>query len=159
MWGYSSEAGQLGWSLGWSPWLPAGAVGLTEGQSGEGGTSPEGSGVAVGGPGIQLPGIAEGLPAVGGRVRLGVPAPTGFDPVALGGGTLSPPTESELPAGLAFGDGAVAVAVAVAVEAGPPGPEGPAAPQAARRRLMSAPATAVARLAGISLLRCDPVAP
>jgi hypothetical protein len=88
-------------------------------------------------------------------VRLGVPAATGFDPVALGGGTLSPPTESELPAGLAFGDGEVAVAV----EAGPPGPEGPAAPQAARRRLMSTPAIAVARLAGSKLLRCGPVAP
>jgi hypothetical protein len=108
---------------------------------------------------VQLLAAAPGLVASGGPVRLGALPATGFDPVALGGGTLSPPTESELPAGLAFGDGAVAVAVAV--EAGPPGPEGPAAPQAARSRLMSTPATAtaIARLAGISLLRCGPVAP
>lgn len=85
-------------------------------------------------------------------MRLGVPAATGFDLVALGGGTLSPPTGAELLTALAVGEGVVAVAV----EAGAPGPEGPAVPQAARSRLVITPAAAVVRLAGIRLLRCDP---
>jgi hypothetical protein len=91
-----------------------------------------------------------GLVAAGGPVRLGVLPMAGSGPVALGGGTLSPPTGAEL---------LTALAVAAGVEAGAPGPEGPPAPQAATRRLVSTPATAVARLAGIRLLRCFPAVP
>jgi hypothetical protein len=42
---------------------------------------------------MQLSGGVPGLVASAGPVKLGVLPATRFDPVALGGGTLSPPTE------------------------------------------------------------------
>ena len=105
-----------------------------------------------------------GLVAAGGPVRLGVLPMARAGPVALGGGTLSPPTGAELLTALAVAAGGVEATAeagveAAAVEAGAPGPEGPPVPQAATRRLVSTPAAAVARLAGIRLLRCFPAVP
>ena len=105
--------------------------------------------------------MTEGLLASAGGVRPGVLPTARSGPVALGGGTLSPPTGAELLTALGAAAGGVEAAIeagveAAAFEAGAPGPEGPAVPQAATRRLVSTPAAAVARPAGIRLLRCCP---
>lgn len=105
------------------------------------GTSPEGAGLAAG----ALGGHGGGVVGAGGPLRLGVPTVPGSGPVALGGGTGSPPTEAELLTALeAAGD---------VLEAGALGPGFPAVPHATTSRLVSTAATAVTRPAGIRRLR------
>jgi hypothetical protein len=108
------------------------------------GTSPEGAGLPAGG----LGGQGGGAVAVGGALRLGGLAGPGSDPAALGGGTESPPTGAELLTALE--------AAGAVLEAGAWGPGFPAVPHATTSRLVSTAAPAVARLAGIRLLRCFP---
>ena len=131
----AAQLGLLGWGC------AVGALSQSGGAAGAEGTSPEGAGL----PAAGWAGREEERSGVGGPLRLGTLAGPGSGAVALGGGTASPPTGAELLTALeAAGD---------VLDAGTLGSGFPAVPHATTSRLVSTAAPAVARPAGIRLLR------